>query len=85
MVQALVAGYPKPSPVPSPRVPAGQAKRCSCHHALGCGVQPGAVGGAPAVTGAVELPDRAGECIIDEAGRPAPLNAGRKEMSSAPR
>ena len=29
MVQALVPGYPEPSPVPSPHVPAGQAKGCS--------------------------------------------------------
>lgn len=54
------------------------------HNALGCRVQSGMVGGASAVTGAVELPDRASECIIDEAGRPAPLNVGRKEMSYAP-
>lgn len=81
------AGVPQAQPCP--------LTPCSCrackgmlllwHSAFGCGVQSGMAGGAPAVTGAMELPNCTGDCIINEAGRPASLNAGRKEMSYAPR
>jgi len=70
-----------PQTQPCPLIP------CSCRVSKGMllpWVWSGEVGGAPAVTGAVELPDRTSKCIIDEAVRPAPLNARRKEMSSAP-